>query len=1186
MAEPALSPDPADDLSGPYMQHAQAQTTSATIEAFRQRMRQRATQMGAGEAAAAQQATPPATAGSELLHTKEGFPFYAPISSAATAAGAVVGDVARGFTEAPTAIAGGLTDAARNSASALNNLGNWLNENVADLRVDIPSTGNETADAILRPFLDPTEGLAKLPKVKKQQTVTGDVIREGARFVAGFVPALRALKAGGASTVPAALGAGAISDFATQDPNAPNISNLIESVPALKNPVTEFLAADPDDSEALNRLRQAVEGVGMGALAEGVVHGVRALARSRRAQPEAVAQQAAQDAAQQAERDFLWLGSPDQPLVVKRQPSTTAKLATAMQQTKTGVPDDIAAKGLTKAAGQDGEVYINFGRISQPDDVKKTIRDMASAFKGEIDEARRGVQSNTETQRLANLIGMTPEDLLVRRKGQPFNAEEALAARRLWNTSAEKLTQAAERASSPNAGAVDLYNFRRMMAVHHAIQSEVIAARTETARALQSWAIPAGSGGMEKARMVEQLLEQTGGSAVSQELARRIAALSAEGAPAGALANAVRVGWGATSMDMVRESFILGLLWSPSTHIVNSASNLTVALQQIYERAAGRMVGDVLGSAVDARIVDGEALAMTYGMISSFKDAFRLAGRAVVTGETGTSISKIDTPRQRAISSEAIARERGLNTIEAQQFTETATGRFVDFVGETVRVPGRLLGAEDEFFKTTAYRMESHAQALRKATQEGLTGPERFRRMAELVNEPSETMRISAVDAALYNTFQNRTGRFGEGLMKLRGDATGGSFNPTFAILPFIKTPTNILRYAFERTPLAPLVRQWRDDIAAGGARRDLALARMATGTAIISVALDFASSGLITGAGPKDAGKREALMRTGWQPNSIYVGGKYYSFNRADPMGMLLGFAGTVAEKMKESDSAPEDFDSWEEIIGAGIATVSASVVDKTYFTGVAQVIRAIEGAETGPNATARWLDRQTGAMMPFTTLANTMKRFADPVTREVNSPWDGIQSRIIGLSDSLPPSRDLWGRERSTDEVYGRTFDIISPAAVRARKESPIDDEMVALDMGQRRIAKRGAFAGADVDFRSWPQVYDEYVRLAGNDLRHPVYGLGAMDYLNEVVTGQHYMSGVYQLYSDGPEGGKAQFIKNTIADYRRLAQESIMSDAQFADFRAHVEGRRETRRQERFQLSPDIMQPPSVPRGMTLQ
>jgi hypothetical protein len=1154
VAEPSAD----NDASAAYMQHAQAQSTNATIEQFRLRMQQRTPPPGEQP----QQPAPQPDRAPTRITVSPGI-----LQRIGEGAGAVASDVGTGFMEAPSAIGKGIYGAAHNTltgtARALDSVGEWLNSQV-DLRADVPTTGYDALDKIIA---NPVKALGEaLPdKPEKPKSVTGNVLYEGARFLTGFLPTLRVMKAAGMGGTSGSVVAGALSEFAAQDPGEKNISTLIQAVPALKNPVTEYLATDPDAPEAMNRLRHAVEGLGFGVLTEGIVRGIRTLAHTRKVGPEIVAQQQrAGEATRQAEQ---FLGDPSAPLISTTSP-VNVKLSTATAQTETGVPEQVAAKGLavqaargraaTEAAGEP-QVYVNFSRISSPDDVQTVIRDMANAFKGEIDEARRGVQSNEETARLADELAMTPEDLLARRKGQPFNAEESLAARRLLAGSAEKLLESAKRAADPNAGPADLYNFRRMMAIHQAVQSEVIAARTETARALQAWSIPAG-GGAERVRAIENLLEGAGGSDVSAELARRVATLADQGVPPGALADVVRRGWTATTMDAVKEAYVLGLLWNPTTHLVNAGSNMIVAFQSVYERAVAAKIGDTLGSAADG-VANGEAIAMAYGMISSMGDAFRLAGRAIRTGETGAGVGKIDLPRERAISSTAVSRELGHGAADAAAFTESGMGRAIDFIGAVNNVPGRVLGAGDEFFRTITYRAEVHAQSLRQATQEGLSGPDLYRRMAELANNPPEHIRLAAADAALYNTFQQRPGEWAQSLLNMRN---AGTLNPTFLVLPFIKTPANILRYTFERTPLAPLVSQWRDDIAAGGARRDLALARMATGTAILSVAMDYASSGLITGPGPSNPAKREALMRQGWQPNSVFIDGKYYSFNRADPLGMLLGFAGGVAERVKATEQSPDDFDEWEEILASGIGAISSSVVDKTYFQGVTNVLDIIKGTQRGEGGLEKYIDRQTGSLMPLSSAFGAMKRFADPVSREINSPWDAIQAKIVGLSEKLPPARDLWGEERKPAEVYGRVYDLFSPVAVSQQKDSPIDAELERLNVGVTRIPKRTVFQGAEVDFRDYPQVYDEYVRLAGNELKHPAWNLGLKDYLNAVVSGKHAMSQVYQIYSDGPEGGKSSFIRNAISEYRKLAQDQIMSDDRWSEFTAKIRDR-QARKQE---------------------
>jgi hypothetical protein len=349
----------------------------------------------------------------------------------------------------------------------------------------------------------------------------------------------------------------------------------------------------------------------------------------------------------------------------------------------------------------------------------------------------------------------------------------------------------------------------------------------------------------------------------------------------------------------------------------------------------------------------------------------------------------------------------------------------------------------------------------------------------------------------------------------------------------------------------------------------------MATGSMIIATAMDYASSGLITGPGPSNPAKREVLMRQGWQPNSVYIGGKYYSFNRADPLGMLLGFAGAAAERIKATDQSPEDFDEWDELFATAIGAVSASIVDKTYFQGVTTFLDMISGAKRGEGGVEKFVDRQTGSLVPMSSALSTVKRFVDPVTREVNSPWDAVIAKIAGLSDRLPPARDVWGRERRPAEVYGRVYDALSPVAVNADKDNPVDAELERLGATVSRIQKNSGFLGVNVDFRDYPDVYDEYVRLAGNELKHPAWDAGAKDFLDSVVAGKHSMSSVYQIYSDGAEGGKAAFIRNTVSEFRALAQERIMEQSErWPDFAEMV--RRKQRQKQELRLPAGVVLP----------
>lgn len=798
-----------------------------------------------------------------------------------------------------------------------------------------------------------------------------------------------------------------------------------------------------------------------------------------------------------------------------------------------------------------GRIAINWARISTGDDIKVAMRDMADAFKEQITAARRGTITADETAKLADNLGMTVDDLLARREGQALNAEETLAARRLLTMASEKLVEAARAAAAPNAGAVDLFAFRRMVATHAAIQNEVMAARAEAGRALAAWKIPAtAAGDVERSRAIAEALSAAGGDQMARDFARRMAVLADSGAPESAIAKVAQRGWGATTWDAVTEVWINGLLSSPKTHIVNVASNSLVLAQQILERGIAEKLATLVrsGDALPTGVAPGEAAAMMYGLIAAQKDAWKASWLALKSGETGHALGKIDVPNQHAV------------TAEAFRIENDAAAKTVDFLGTVARVPSRLLGAEDEFFKTIAYRMEVGAQAVRQATSEGLQGPELRARVADLISSPPETIRLQAADAALYATFTQNAGDAAQALLKLRE-----AWPATMYVLPFVRTPINIMAYGFERTPLAPMMAGFRADVAAGGARAQLALVKMGAGTSIMLAAADYADRGLITGQGPKEPGKREALMRQGWQPYSVRVGDKWVAYDRADPYGLLFGFAADISETVNRMEVDGDKLDEASELLAAGITAIASTTVNKTYLRGLADLMWTIED----PNRKAfGYVGSTMGSFVPAGV--NAMKSIGDPVLRENFKAWDYVQGRLPGWTAGMVPARDLWGKERQPDSGLGVAWDTLSPLRATAMKVSPIDTEMQRLNMDVERIDKKSMVMGVAMNFRDFPEVYDRYVVLAGNELKHPAYGdLGARDYLDALVTGKHGLSDTYNTGGNGPEGGKAAMIKATILEYRKMAQAAILADPSFALFQAAWREQRDVQNERRSKL-----------------
>lgn len=1038
-----------------------------------------------------------------------------PQGKGGSVAGRIAKDIGVGMTEVPRGMVKGIRDAYQNTINIADELGGWIEEAANLPGIKVSSDGIELLSSEnLQALRDQGSDLAsklELPDINPPKTVTGGIVKSVAQFLTGMRGASKLLNA---TSIPKSYARsaveGMIANFAAFDPHQSRLSNLIEQVPALRNPVTDYLASDEDDSAAEGRFKNAIEGLGLGLLTDGFLKSVKLLrsaAKSRVKLQEAADLAPAElpaNALRELGDDAVEAGAP----LVSTKPAAKTAGATPAQ--------------IAKAAPEKDEIFINFARIDTPDDVKRAISEMANLNAKSIKAAQRGKQSFEQIKLNADQVDAW-KALVSRREGDAFNAETAVAARNLWASSADKLTTLAKTAAdNPSEG--NLFAFRKMLTVHNAIQHEVLAARTETARALASWRIPAG-GSAERLRDITGILNENGGTEAARELASRVAGLVDAGMYKELSAVVEKTAY-AKTRDAVLEGWINGLLSNPTTHIVNTMSNSQV----IGLRMAERAVASKIASALDdqASVAAGEASQQWFGITQGFKDAMRYAAKAAKTGNSGYGIGKLEGAREGAISSEAL----GISS-------SGWLGRGVDKVGQIVRIPGRALTAEDEFFKTIGYRMEVNAQALRQATKEVNAGQiskaAMKQRIAELIANPPESIRMSAVDAATYQTFTNTPGKFAQAIGRLTSE-----YPMLKVILPFTRTPANILRFTFERTPLAPLMSQFRANVAAGGARRDLALAQMGLGTMAMMTGADMAMNGHLSGSGPEDSGTRAAMSRQGWQPYSMKVGDRWFAINRLDPVSSLFTMSADIVDTLRNAQHEALDDADTEKLTVAAVASWAANMTNKTYLSGLASLFEAMADPDQFSEG---MIQRLTGSVVPA-GVANVTRQM-DPYRREVYSMLDAIKARTPGLSKDLPARLNVWGEPISYESGFGTAYDALSPIYTRTSKNEPIDAELIKQEANLTMPRRRTSFNGATVDLGQHPQAYARYVALAGNELKHPAWGVGAKDLLNQIITGQHPLSAVYSMRTDGPDGGKVVMIKDIMRQYQDLARQQVLQE-----------------------------------------
>jgi hypothetical protein len=1107
-------------------------------------------------------------------------------------AGAVAGDVAKGaFLEGGTAVLSGVKRGFNATMDLIDETGDWIETHVpgtimwegidgdASTPMSIRLTTQNDAQRRMtearggdQPNWLQRLGMAQLrapvSEAERPESVTGRLIEGVSQFASGWVGGGKLLQgwktAGNAGRIGKSLVQGALADFTAFDGQEERLSNLLaEHAPDALAPALNWLAASPDDGEVEGRFKNAIEGGILGGAVDVLGVGIRRLRAARevrtaardaaRAEGLQIDPTLAMDEAaargvevQTAVREAL--GNPEGPRF-RVAAEAEAPVITPFQAKVDAADAPITAAAVR--ASTDNVFDINLARINTPEDVQAVIVGMADKMRDNVDLARRGTQSWDATREAANGIDWV-DSMGARRTGQAMNAEEIVAYRLALNSSGTKLDELAA-AVEVNPTIANQFALRRAASVHAAIQNEFFGARAEAGRALNAFKIPADAPATYL-RQIDSLLADMGGAGSAVELARRIRQAKAKGDAE--LNQMVRGGAMAHTREIIKLVYTNSLLSGVGTPIINIAGNGMMLGLNMATRAVSPRLASAFGGKATMQV--GEASALVHGYQQALRDIFRMnpvqaaqeiganAGerlrrdgvfRGMAPGLDDAMVPGLGLRAEREEAGAAMGRPLGA---AAWRVSEDSTlGRFLDVVQMIAEAPSNVNALTDDFFKTIAARGELHAQAFRRVTTEGLTGEAARTRYADLIQNPTDDMMAAAEKEMNELTFTN-AGGFDKWASAGRRmvDENSGPIPFGTIIMPFLRTPANLVSVGMRYSPLAPIMKRTRDALAEGGAAAETAKARIAVGTALWSVYIGMAMDGDLTGRGPGNRAQREAMQRTDeyggsvFQPYSVRVGDRWFSFERADPMGQAMGLMADMADLIKNGDWDEAGRTELDEVAAHAIASIGQAFFDKTMLSGITELTSALLDGSNGE--AERLLMARASALIPGSSAARTLRRGDDPYMRETHTIATAMMNTRPGLSDDLPPQRDLWGRERRyyteapTDQMYN-TLGLQS----RGQGGSAIDLEIlnngVSVAMPNRSIS----FMGETVSLKNRPDIYSEFMRMAGAP---------AFDHLNAVAEGRHPDSEFYFSLTDGPGGGKADYIREVVGAYRDEARAAV--------------------------------------------
>uniref|UniRef100_A0A6M3J4P9 Putative structural protein n=1 Tax=viral metagenome TaxID=1070528 RepID=A0A6M3J4P9_9ZZZZ len=671
--------------------------------------------------------------------------------------------------------------------------------------------------------------------------------------------------------------------------------------------------------------------------------------------------------------EYSKLAIPKAEVTPTEAPKAAPGMPEAIKPVATGIVEPV--KVPVKAANIRLEKY--------PEEVRPLIQEWADTHGAEVEKATRGIVSDAqvkaEAERLTTEVGGDLSKL--RRKWKPataWNAEELVAIRSVLRAKTQSVLSA-QKLVKDNNSSQNLLKLELALKEQAAVQEMVHGLTAEAGRALRSFRQEAfdALNSNDVSRMEELLNKLRGNRENTEKIAEMLGRLD----PTDPIAvnKFIQELYKPHVMDYLIELFYNSILSGPKTHIVNSLSNTANAIFSPIERALSAAI-DLPLSWIQGRQRErflSEVPADIFGAVRGIPEGFRQFAYVIKNGISFDQATKWEF-RQKA---------------------------FKGKLGAAIGMPSRFLEGADMLMKTINQRAALNAEAHRIASKEKLSGEKFEDRVADLLASPTEDMLKEANRVAEYRLFRQAPGKFGQTLMNLRDAVSVFGIKPLRFVIPFIRTPLNLVKFGLERTPLGFLNPKLWENVAQKNPEAADQIARATIGAIGLASLTWYFAAGMITGAPPRDRAARDRFYREGKQPYAIRVGDFWVSYQRLEPFNQLLGMVAILSDSIENNDKG-----TLEKIADA-VNTFGQNFISQTYMSSVSDLLNMLGEPE---RYAGKWLDRFAASMaVPMSSATRTAAMMFDQTVRDPETAWETIEASIPGLSTKVKAKLSTLGEE-----------------------------------------------------------------------------------------------------------------------------------------------------------------------------
>lgn len=221
--------------------------------------------------------------------------------------------------------------------------------------------------------------------------------------------------------------------------------------------------------------------------------------------------------------------------------------------------------------------------------------------------------------------------------------------------------------------------------------------------------------------------------------------------------------------------------------------------------------------------------------------------------------------------------------------------------------------------------------------------------------------------------------------------------------IPFIKTPTQVLKQSIEYSPLGVTT-------LIGHANKKEQLAKAALGTAFTAFSGIMAMNDRTTWEVPTDQKQKELFFAAGKKPYSVLIGNQWVPMQYFGVFAPAMAMAAAAKHYSQDSNKALTDTQIQK--IGKGIAGMAKYIFDQSFLSGLGQFVDLMTG-DTDVNLSS--ISAFTGGqIIPQNALLGYIAKIIDPVYRKADDDFiQQFAKNIPFASKSLPAYTTPAGEE-----------------------------------------------------------------------------------------------------------------------------------------------------------------------------